>query len=188
MLPSGVVVAQNEFSGGSARVLVGGTWQELCAGPRAMAVDVVGRLIGTSAIGGLGVAGRIGAGTARRGLGEPPAAVRIGSTLRTRGNGLPATAIVLTVTGLTSFPQGAGPLTVLFPQAGVGCDALVAPDILGILFTTTGIAESELFLPNTLPLVGVSFFHQMVPIEVDAQVAWIAVTATNALQMTVGTY
>jgi len=45
---------------------------------------------------------------------------------------------------------------------------------------------SELFLPNTPPLVGVTFYHQLVPIEFDAQGSWVAVTATNALQLTAG--
>ncbi|MFO0275915.1 MAG: hypothetical protein ACK533_01430 [Planctomycetota bacterium] len=39
---------------------------------------------------------------------------------------------------------------------------------------------------HTAQLVGASFFQQMVPIALDAQGAWTAVTATNALQLTVG--
>jgi hypothetical protein len=65
---------------------------------------------------------------------------------------------------------------------------LVAPDILGALVTTTGSATSALFLPNTPPLVGVTFYHQMVPIELDLAGNWVAVTATNALQLVAGTF
>ncbi len=110
------------------------------------------------------------------------------STFRANGTGLPPTAIVLTLTSFTSVPQGIAPLTILFPQAGPGCDVLVGPDILGALVTTTGSAQSELFLPNVPPLVGLSFFHQMVPIEIGAGGAWTAVTATNALQLTAGMF
>jgi hypothetical protein len=43
-------------------------------------------------------------------------------------------------------------------------------------------------LPSTPALVGVTFFHQTIPIEVDAQLAFLQVTATNALQLTIGTW
>ena len=94
---------------------------------------------------------------------------------------------MLTVTSVTSFVPGV-PLSLAFAQAGPGCDLFVAPDILGVLVTTTGTATSQFVLPNTPPLVGVTFFHQMVPIELDAFGAWIAVTATNALQLTAGQF
>ena len=92
------------------------------------------------------------------------------------------------MTSVTPVPQGVAPLTIFFTQAGFGCDVLVAPDILGALVTTTGTAQSSFFLPNTPPLVGVTFYHQMVPIEVDGLGAWTAVTATNALQLTAGMF
>ncbi len=64
----------------------------------------------------------------------------------------------------------------------------MAPDILGLLVTTTGSVQSSFFLPNTPPLVGVTFYHQMVPIELDMVGAWVAVAATNALQLTAGMF
>ncbi len=110
----------------------------------------------------------------------------VDATLRTTGTGLPAASIVLVVTSVTPVAQSAVPLTVAFPQAGAGCDLLVAPDILGVLVTFTGTAQSDLFLPNVPPLVGVTFYQQMVPIEVGAGGAWTSVVATNALQLTGG--
>ena len=112
----------------------------------------------------------------------------VDATFVARGTGLPTTALVLTLTSPTSFPQSAVPLSLAFPQAGAGCDVLVAPDILGIVLTTTGTATSTLFLPNTPPLVGITFYHQMVPVELDVQGAWISVTATNALKLTAGAF
>ncbi|MBL9077862.1 MAG: hypothetical protein JNL08_10180 [Planctomycetes bacterium] len=104
---------------------------------------------------------------------------------RATGTGLPTTAVVATVTSLTSIPQAVVPLSLVFAQAGLGCDLLVAPDILGLLLTTTGTVQSQHFLHNTPPLVGVTFYHQMVPIDLGPGGA---VTATNALQLTAGTF
>ncbi|MBX3464137.1 MAG: hypothetical protein KF830_13265 [Planctomycetes bacterium] len=36
------------------------------------------------------------------------------------------------------------------------------------------------------PIVGVTFYHQMVPIEVDPFLAFQAITAGNGLQLTAG--
>ncbi len=38
------------------------------------------------------------------------------------------------------------------------------------------------------PLVGLTFFHQMVPIELDVLGNWVSATATNALQLTAGMF
>lgn len=112
----------------------------------------------------------------------------VDANFRTRGTGLPATATILAVTSVTSIPQGVAPLSLIFSQAGAGCDLLVAPDILQAGVTTTGIAQFEIYLPNTPPLVGVTFHQQLVPFEVDPLGAWVAVTATNRLQATVGAF
>lgn len=108
------------------------------------------------------------------------------NVFRATATGLPGTAIVITVTSLTSIPQGVLPLASVFAQGQPGCDLLVVPDILGVLVTTTGTAQSQMFLPNSPPLVGVTFFHQMIPIEVDSLGNWTAITATNALRLTGG--
>jgi hypothetical protein len=47
---------------------------------------------------------------------------------------------------------------------------------------------SQFFLPNSPPLAGVTFFHQMVPIELDGLGNWVSVQATNALQLTAGIF
>jgi len=112
----------------------------------------------------------------------------IGSTFVATGTGLPATAFVVAVTGFTSIAPGAMPLSLVFPQAGAGCDVLAFPDILGLLITTTGTVQSSFPLPNAPSLVGATFHHQLVPIEVDPSGAFVSVTATNALQLTPGTF
>ncbi|MBL8751264.1 MAG: hypothetical protein JNK78_19055 [Planctomycetes bacterium] len=78
------------------------------------------------------------------------------------------------------------PLSLVFPQALPGCDLHVGPDILGVVLPSGGVGQHQFFLPNSPPLVGVTFHHQWLPIETDITGAWIAVTVTNALQVTVG--
>jgi len=110
----------------------------------------------------------------------------VNTMFRAVGTNLPTTAIVLTATSVTPVPQGVAPLAGIFAEGLPGCDLLVAPDILSALVTTTGTAISEFSLPDTPPLVGVTFFHQMIPLALDGSGVLTAVTATNALQLTAG--
>jgi len=112
----------------------------------------------------------------------------VNATFRAVGTNLPTSALVLTVTSVSPVPQGVAPLAGIFAQGLPGCDVLVAPDILGLLVTANGTATSQLSLPDSPPLVGVTFFHQMIPIGLDTQGAWTSVTATNALQLTAGIF
>ena len=112
----------------------------------------------------------------------------VDATFRARGEALPQTALVVAATSFTSIPQGALPLASVFAQAGAGCDLLVAPDILQLHTTTTGSVESSFFLPSAPPIVGLSFFHQHVPFELDLLGNVTQITATNALQLTAGAF
>lgn len=108
------------------------------------------------------------------------------ATLRSRATGLPAVAIAVSLLSFQSVPQGALPLAGVFVEAPAGCDLLVAPDILDLVVASGGVADYSAFLPNTRPLGGLVFFHQMVPIEFDLLGNIVAITATNALQLTAG--
>jgi hypothetical protein len=109
------------------------------------------------------------------------------ATFHARGTGLPTTALVLAVTSVTRL-QPPVPLNLVHALGVPGCVLDVAPDILEALITTNGTATSQLYLPNTPPLVGVTFFHQMVPIELDSVGDWVEITSTNTLQLTVGQF
>lgn len=111
----------------------------------------------------------------------------VDATFRATGTGLPTLAIVIALTSVTAVVPPLA-LDTVFAEAATGCDLLVAPDIQQALFTSTGIAQSQLFLPNTPPLVGVTFCQQMIPIEIDASLNFIEITATNALQLTAGSF
>lgn len=109
----------------------------------------------------------------------------LGATFRATGSGLPSPALVLVVTGFAELANPL-PLAVALPQALPGCNLLVAPDAIDVLFTTGGAATSQLAVPMTGPLVGVEFYQQMVPIQVDAMLTFLQVTASNALHATIG--
>jgi hypothetical protein len=111
----------------------------------------------------------------------------VDATFRATGSGLPASALVFTATSFTAVPQGVAPLAAIFTEGIPGCDVLVAPDILGALLTSTGTATSSFLLPSAPPIVGVTFFHQMIPFELGGS-GVVAITATNALQLTAGAF
>lgn len=112
----------------------------------------------------------------------------VDATFQSRATGLPTVAIAATLLSFTPLAQGALPLASVFAQAQPGCDLLVAPDILGLVAAANGVADYGAFLPNTPPLVGLTFFHQMVPFEFDPQGNVVAITATNALTLTAGAF
>ena len=111
----------------------------------------------------------------------------VDSTFRARGSELPGFAFVVAVTGLSPLSPSFA-LDTVFSQALPGCALHVMPDVLQLLTSVNNRAESSLFLPNTPPLVGASFHHQMLCIEVDPNLVFLQVTATNALQLTVGNF
>jgi hypothetical protein len=110
------------------------------------------------------------------------------ATFRARGTGLPPLCLIVAATSSTPFAQGLLPIWALLPDGAPGCDLLVQPDFLDLLVSNTGTAEATLNLPNTPPLVGVTLYQQMIPFAIDAQGNWGAITATNALQFTVGDF
>ena len=109
------------------------------------------------------------------------------ATFHARGTGLPANAWVLAVTGLATV-QPPLPLAALLPNAGPGCNLHVGPEIIQFVMPEAGSAVSQLFLPNSPPIIGVGFHHQMVPIEFDVFGNFVAVTSTNSLGLVVGSY
>ena len=58
------------------------------------------------------------------------------------------------------------------------------PDHVALTLAVAGTASAEFALPNTATLAGIVFHHQMVSIDLTT----LAVTATNSLQLTVGSF
>jgi hypothetical protein len=109
----------------------------------------------------------------------------IGATFRARGTGMPPLGLVVAATGFATLSL---PLASVLPQGQPGCTLLVSPDLLDVLLPVAGTADSQLALPNALSLVGQSFHHQMVPLELDPSSAITAITSTNALTATIGAF
>lgn len=108
-----------------------------------------------------------------------------GSTFRATGTGLPLSGLVAIVTG---FSTGSLPLSTVLPQGQPGCTLAVSPDLVDFVLPTAGAATARTPLLNTPSLAGIVFHQQMIPLEVDAAWNVTAVTATNALAMTVGSF
>jgi hypothetical protein len=98
---------------------------------------------------------------------------------------MPPLGLVVAATGFSTLSL---PLSSVLPQGQPGCALLVSPDLLDVLLPVAGTADSQIVLPNTPSLVGQSFHHQMVPLELDASSAITAITATNALTATIGVF
>jgi len=109
----------------------------------------------------------------------------IGATFRARATGMPALGLVVAATGLSTLSL---PLSSVLSQGQPGCDLLVSPDLLDVLLPVAGTASSQLVLPNSPSLIGQSFHHQMVPLELDLSSAITAITSTNALTATIGVF
>lgn len=59
------------------------------------------------------------------------------------------------------------------------------PDHVEFVLAANGTAQAQFVLPNTPALAGITFRHQMVALALDPT---LAVTATNALHLTVGSF
>lgn len=105
-----------------------------------------------------------------------------GSTWRASASGLPNSALVFAIHG---FATTSLPLVTAFPTALAGCTLHVQPDFIEWTLSVNGAAAARLELPNNPLLAGVVFHHQMVAIALDGTQA---VTATNSLRLTLGSF
>ena len=108
----------------------------------------------------------------------------LGSTYRARTTGLPALAIAVQVFGLTSVSLPLASVLPSFP----GCTLHVSPDVLLADLPTAGAVTAQWALPNSASLLGQSFRQQTVPFELAASGAITAVSASNAVQLTIGAW
>lgn len=109
----------------------------------------------------------------------------VGGTFRATATGMPPLGIVLALTGFTTF---AVPLSLLLPEALPGCTLYNGLDLYDFLLPVGGVATIALAVPGDPGLVGFPFWHQHLPFELDVNLAITAVTATNAVQLTIGTF
>jgi hypothetical protein len=80
------------------------------------------------------------------------------------------------------------PLSAILPQGVAGCTLLVSPAQLDLLLPTGGTVRLQFAIPNTVVLAGQILHQQIVPVELDVLGSITALTSTNRLTMTIGTF
>ena len=108
-----------------------------------------------------------------------------GSTFRALATGMPANGVALGVRGLTT---AATPLATILPQGVAGCTLLVSPDLTDLHVPTTGSLQTQFAIPNTVALANQILHYQVVSLELAVPGSITALTSTNALTLTLGTF
>jgi trimeric autotransporter adhesin len=108
-----------------------------------------------------------------------------GSTFRATATGMPALSFVLSVYGFTPLSI---PLSAVLPQALPGCTAQMSLDYAEVLLPSAGAVQTALAIPNAAPLAGLGLHHYVLPFEFDASLQVLAITNSNALALTVGSF
>jgi hypothetical protein len=109
----------------------------------------------------------------------------IGTVFRAQATGMPASGLVLAITG---FTQISVPIASFLRQGLPGCDLLVSPDFVSLVPPQGGSAQSRLPVPALASLVGQVFYHQFLAVELDAGSNIVAATSTNGLRLTIGVF
>lgn len=108
-----------------------------------------------------------------------------GTTFRSAASGLTTNALAL---GLVGLGTTSVPLSSLVAQALPGCTQYVTPDALQLYLPAGGGFDLQLAIPNSSAFAGIVLYQQVIAAELDAQNAITAVTSTNALTLTIGTF
>jgi hypothetical protein len=108
-----------------------------------------------------------------------------GGTFAALGTGMPATSVAVAVYG---FQPLAIPLASLLPQGQSGCSLLASPDVLLAALPSNGVLATLLAIPDVPALAGTTVHHQIAAVELGPTGALLAVTSTNALQLTIGSF
>jgi hypothetical protein len=103
-----------------------------------------------------------------------------GSTFRATATGMPAQAVVFSVYGFTPVSI---PLASVLPQGLPGCDALI-----DMLLPAAGEVHTQLAVPDSVALAALVLHHFVVPFELDATLQVLAITSSNALTLTLGSF
>ena len=108
-----------------------------------------------------------------------------GAATELEGTGLPPLAVVGIVTG---FAPTSLSLASVLPQGQPGCDLHVSPDLFDFVGSTNGTARAATAIPSSPALAGAVFYQQMIPFEIDLSLQLVAITATNAIELTIGVF
>ncbi|MFN7591647.1 MAG: hypothetical protein ACK5UQ_24495 [Planctomycetota bacterium] len=206
-LPDGDVVAGGGFAGRLSR-FDGTSWSVLGSGTsdfvHAVTLDAAGSLwIGGSFLQANGSASpslaRIDttcppsdspAGAGCSGSGGPNTLATtepawIGSTYRASASGFAPNSLAVVLFG---FGQLAIPIAALLPEGVPGCTLWSSGDVLFDLQIAGSTLATAIPIPADQSIAGLSFFHQVIPVELAPNGSIAAFTATNALQVTIGAW
>lgn len=109
----------------------------------------------------------------------------LGARFASRGRELPPSALVVVVSSPIAWHAA---LDDVLPAGQAGCTLWVQPDVVTLASTAGGIATWQTQVPQAAALLGASFRHQMVPCELGPSGTLLAVTSTNALELTIGAF
>jgi hypothetical protein len=107
----------------------------------------------------------------------------IGATFRTKTANVPAGVPCVGVIGLTPLSI---PIVQLLPQGQPGCSLFTTLDGFLTASYGPGTAHCEFALGDDPSLVGVTFYQQTIPIQIDGGGGIVAVSSSNALAATIG--
>jgi trimeric autotransporter adhesin len=109
----------------------------------------------------------------------------LGSTYRAMSLGSPANSLVLGVRGLAPV---AVPMASILPQGVPGCSLWVSPDLLDLYLPVGGQVAITFGIPNAAALIGQVLRQQVTTIELSAGGGIVALTSSNALALTIGSF
>ena len=108
-----------------------------------------------------------------------------GSTYRWLATGMPSNAIALDVLGLSTMSV---PLSSILPQGVAGCALLASPDVFDFLLPAGGSVRAQFAIPNAVALAGQVLHQQVGSVELGVLGDVTALTSTNGLTLTIGTF
>lgn len=89
---------------------------------------------------------------------------------------------------VTGFTPVAVPLSAVFAQALPGCTGHTTPDFVELALPAAGVVPTRIDVPANPALVGFQCHQYVLVFELDALGQLVAITSTNALSLTVGTF
>jgi hypothetical protein len=108
-----------------------------------------------------------------------------GATFRAVASGLAVNSLALGVRGLATTSV---PLANILPQGLPGCSLLVTTDLVDLYMPTAGSVAVAFGVPSSAALVGQTLHQQVVSLELGALSSIAALSSTNALRLTIGSF
>ena len=109
----------------------------------------------------------------------------LGGAFVARTSGMPSPSLAVEVYGLSPISL---PLVSVIPQALPGCNLYVSTDVLLLAVPQAGVVTSTFVIPATTSLLAQSFRHQVIPVELTGAGAITAVSSSDALLLTIGSW